>query len=71
MGKTVVEGVISGCKFANRRVEEVQKDSLPTSYIGLTLGAYHNLVAVQDGGEEIFKKKLAIWTSDIYMKEED
>ena len=33
--------------------------SLPSSYLGLPLGAPHRSVAVWDGVEERFKKKLA------------
>ena len=34
---------------------------LPTSYLGLPLGAQHKSVAVWDGVEERFRKRLAMW----------
>ena len=33
---------------------------LPTSYLGLPLGAQHKFVATWDGVEEIFRKRLAM-----------
>ena len=34
---------------------------LPTSYLGLPLGAAHNSVVAWDGVEERFRKRLAMW----------
>ena len=34
---------------------------LPTSYLGIPLGANHKSVAVWDGVEERFRKRLAMW----------
>ena len=33
---------------------------LPTSYLGLPLGAQHKFMATWDGVEEIFRKRLAM-----------
>ena len=35
--------------------------SLPTTYLGLPLGAKHNSVTIWDGMEERFRKRLFIW----------
>ena len=35
--------------------------SLPAEYLGLPLGAKHNVVSVWDGVEERFRKRLANW----------
>ena len=35
--------------------------SLPTSYLGLTLGANHKALGVWDSVEERFRKRLASW----------
>ena len=37
--------------------------SLPTTYLGLPLGAQYRLLAVWDGVEERMRKKLATWKS--------
>ncbi|RVW27828.1 Transposon TX1 uncharacterized 149 kDa protein [Vitis vinifera] len=42
---------VFGCKVGN----------LPTTYLGLPLGALHNSCRVWDGVEERFKRKLATW----------
>ena len=48
-------------------LEELAKElgcisgSLPTTYLGLPLGAKHNSTTVWDGVEERFKKRLALW----------
>ena len=36
-------------------------DSLPSTYLGLPLGAKHNSTRVWDGVEEKFRKRLALW----------
>ena len=41
---------------------------LPTSYLGLPLGAHHNSVAVWDNIEEMFRKKLALWKRQYISK---
>ncbi|RVX21021.1 hypothetical protein CK203_002180 [Vitis vinifera] len=42
--------------------------SLPSSYLGLPLGAPHRSMAVWDGVEERFRKKLAKWKSQYSSK---
>ena len=42
--------------------------SLPTTYLGLPLGAPHRSLAVWDGVEERMRKKLAIWKSQYISK---
>ena len=48
-------------------VEELARElgcsvsSLPTSYLGLPLGAYHKALGVWDSAEERFRKSLASW----------
>ena len=34
--------------------------ALPSSYLGLSLGGPHNLVAIWDGIEEMFRKRLGL-----------
>ena len=41
---------------------------LPTSYSGLPLGANHKSMAVWDGVEERFRKKLAMWKKQFISK---
>ena len=41
---------------------------LPTSYLGLPLGAHHKSVAVWDGVEERFRKRLAMWKIQFISK---
>ena len=42
--------------------------SLPTTYLGLPLGAKHNSTRVWDGVEENFRKRLALWKDDTFQK---
>ena len=49
---------VFGCKVGN----------LPTTYLGLPLGASHNLCRVWDVVEERFKKKLATWKKQYLSK---
>ena len=42
--------------------------ALPSSYLGLPLGAPHNSVAVWDGIEERFRKRLALWKRQYISK---
>ena len=42
--------------------------SLPTSYLGLLLGAPHNSIAVWDPIEERFRKRLALWKRQFISK---
>ena len=42
--------------------------ALPSSYLGLPLGAPHNSVAVWDGIEERFRKRLALWNRQYISK---
>ena len=37
--------------------------TLPSTYLGLPLGMWHNSTSVWDGVEERFRKKLALWKS--------
>ena len=41
---------------------------LPTSYLGIPLGANHKSVAVWDGVEERFRKRLAVWKRQFISK---
>ena len=41
---------------------------LPTSYLGLPLGAHHKSVVVWDGVEERFRKRLAMWKIQFISK---
>ena len=41
---------------------------LPTSYLGLPLGAHHKSVVVWDGVEESFRKRLAMWKGQFISK---
>ena len=41
---------------------------LPTSYLGLPLGAHHKSMAVWDGVEERFQKRLAMWKRQFISK---
>ena len=43
----------------------------PSSYLGLSLGAHHNSVAVWDNIKERFRKKLALWKRQYISKGED
>ncbi|KAJ9700381.1 hypothetical protein PVL29_005939 [Vitis rotundifolia] len=43
---------------------------LPTSYLGLPLGAYHKFVVIWDGVEEKFRKRLAMWKRQFISKGE-
>ena len=49
---------VFGCKVGN----------LPTTYLGLPLGAPHNSCRVWDGVEERFKRKLATWKKQYLSK---
>ncbi|RVW24957.1 Transposon TX1 uncharacterized 149 kDa protein [Vitis vinifera] len=49
---------VFGCKVGN----------LPTTYLGLPLGALHNSCRVWDGVEERFKRKLATWKKQYLSK---
>ena len=42
--------------------------SLPTTYLGLPLGAKHNSQRVWDGVEERFRKRLALWKRQYISK---
>ena len=42
--------------------------SLPASYLGLSLGAPHNSIAVWDPIEERFWKRLALWKCQFISK---
>ena len=42
--------------------------ALPSSYLGLPLGAPHNSVAVWDGIEERFRKRLVLWKRQYISK---
>ena len=42
--------------------------TLPSSYLGLPLGAPHNSVTVWDGFEERFRKRLALWKRQYISK---
>ena len=42
--------------------------ALPSSYLGLHLGAHHNSVAVWDAIEERFCKRLALWIKQYISK---
>ncbi|KAL6349294.1 hypothetical protein AAG906_033950 [Vitis piasezkii] len=42
--------------------------ALPSSYLGLPLGVAHKLVAVWDGVEERFRKRLAMWKRQFISK---
>ena len=41
---------------------------LPSSYLGLPLGAHHKSVAVWDGVEERFRKRLTMWKRQFISK---
>ena len=41
---------------------------LPSSYLGIPLGANHKSVAVWDGVEERFRKRLALWKRQFISK---
>ena len=41
---------------------------LPTSYLGLHLGANHKSVTIWDGVEERFRKRLAMWKRQFISK---
>ena len=43
--------------------------ALPSSYLGLPLGAPHSSVAVWDGIEERFRKRLALWKRQYISKD--
>ena len=42
--------------------------SLPSTYLGLPLGASHKLVMVWDGMEERMRKRLALWKRQFISK---
>ena len=42
--------------------------ALPSSYLGLPLGAHHGFVAVWDGIEEMFRKKVTLWNRQYISK---
>ena len=42
--------------------------ALPSSYLGLPLGAPHNSVTVWDGIEERFRKRLVLWKRQYISK---
>ncbi|RVW75360.1 hypothetical protein CK203_052943 [Vitis vinifera] len=44
--------------------------ALPTTYLGLPLGAAHNSMVAWDEVEERFRKRLAMWKRNIFPKEE-
>ncbi|RVW14659.1 Ubiquitin-conjugating enzyme E2 2 [Vitis vinifera] len=44
---------------------------LPSSYLGLPLGGPHKSVAVWDGMEERFHKRLAMWKRQFYLRREN
>ena len=44
--------------------------SLPSSYLGLSLGAPFKSMAAQDGVEEKFRKRLAMWKRQYISKRE-
>ena len=41
---------------------------LPTSYLGIPLGTNHKSVAIWDGVEERFRKRLAMWKRQFISK---
>ena len=41
---------------------------LPTSYLGLPLGAHHKSVAIWDGVEERFRRRFAMWKRQFISK---
>ena len=41
---------------------------LPSSYLGLPLGAHHKSVVVWDGVEERFRRRLAMWKKQFISK---
>ena len=43
---------------------------LPTSYLGLSLGTHHKSVAIWDGVEVRFRKRLAMWKRQLISKGE-
>ncbi|RVW43466.1 hypothetical protein CK203_095349 [Vitis vinifera] len=45
--------------------------SLPSTYLGLPLGASHKSVKVWDGVEERMRKKLALWKRQFILREEE
>ena len=52
-------------RFSNAKVlaNELgcKMDNLPTTYLGLPLGAHCKSLTIWDGVEEHFRKKLALW----------
>ena len=46
----------------------MQDRGLPSSYLGLLLGAHHNSMAVWDNIEERFRKKLILWKTQYISK---
>ena len=44
---------------------------LPSSYLGIPLGANHKSVAVWDGVEERFRKRLALWKRIYFQRREN
>ena len=41
---------------------------LPSSYLGLPLGAHHKSVVIWDGMEERFRRRLAMWERQFISK---
>ena len=41
---------------------------LPSSYLGLLLGAHHESIVVWDGVEERFRRRLAMWKRQFISK---
>ena len=63
--------------FPVGEVEEVEElvvelgcrvGSLPSSYLGLPLGAHHNSLSVWDGVEERVRRRLALWKRQYISK---
>ncbi|KAL6319524.1 hypothetical protein AAG906_014200 [Vitis piasezkii] len=50
--------------------EVISVGRLPTSYLGLSLGAHHKSVAIWDGVEVRFRKRLAMWKIQLISKGE-
>ena len=44
--------------------------SFPTTYLGLPLGAKHNSLRLWDGVEERYRKRLALWKRQYFLKGE-
>ncbi|RVX17736.1 hypothetical protein CK203_004224 [Vitis vinifera] len=50
--------------------EVISVGRLPTSYLGLSLGTHHKSVAIWDGVEVRFRKRLAMWKRQLISKGE-